>query len=49
LLFSAEEREKVERDLDDAKRRARESRQTPPGTSNDSGMNLFSSTDFGGV
>jgi hypothetical protein len=50
LLFGTEEREAVERDLADAKRRAREARLGSQGDSGGTDPSIgLSSTDFGGV
>ena len=49
LLFKAEERQRAERDLADAKRRAKRTRLSGNDAPADSSPPFLSSTDFGGI
>jgi uncharacterized Zn finger protein (UPF0148 family) len=49
LLFTAEQRAAVEKDLADLKHRAKRDREAQSGPSSDSSASSFSSTDMGSV
>ena len=49
LLFNSDQREIVERELKEAKRRAREAHTNPPDSSAPAAPGFISSTDFGSV